>query len=711
MFGLKNKLVLCPNPNCREGSFLSRRVIIPQGEVSFGTDGDFTNVSINTSAERHVRWHEYTVDTDLGRLKSNTSLRSKLYLCYLHALTSHCLPDPLLGHTGTEEALSMLRSAACRSFQRLDGDDAKLLELIGNLTPDRLYHPPHLQLMATVKWNRLPALSQHHDFYRDICAILDHAHALEALYDQSVVFNIPTRDQLLLDRAASRNMSYHPSDLQIHEQSLSLDDIEYRSRDVPDSATVENVAYRTSWSIWNDWSLDGRLPGLWDLMSTWGSLGPASGEVLLHYSRYWLEFDAKLDWFVIYNLCRHAGKGGIKSMKVELSFCLSAAAYSNSKYADAIPYFVAIAMDEHCRDLDPPPHLSYTLSDGITRELTRLESPVSETSLPIESIPWHSLTIKEMNSTDIKTQRREKYKSTIRKESSRVASSIFHRPDYSFVDFPENWFNEYECRRSIKEYEQSISRNRRLRDHVQLLESYLQRYRKDHTRLTLPYKFSPNFITNNLRAPPYSIREVLLSRTDVPTPSADADPSPFRVPPEAGSDNLEILIKEFRKSSEPLLQLYGGGLSKSHCKWLGQGPVPSHKFLSFYHNQCSQRKKYIFFEILATLSPSKLVDKTSGIAGLWPRITPRSILSQLAQNRIDTVPDQWKIVITRYAVAVLKYQQSIRLLELLELQKHEEFLREIEAIRKDVLVESTPDWLLIQVSPLRRRRSDCVRLT
>jgi hypothetical protein len=82
----------------------------------------------------------------------------------------------------------------------------------------------------------------------------------------------------------------------------------------------------------------------------------------------------------------------------------------------------------------------------------------------------------------------------------------------------------------------------------------------------------------------------------------------------------------------------------------------------------------------------------------------------LTQNRIGTVPEQWKIVITRYAVALLKYQQSIRLLEQLSMQKHEELLREIEAIRNDVLVESTPDWLLVQVSPLRHRRSDCVRL-
>jgi hypothetical protein len=139
MFGLTNKLILRPGLTSSEDSLLPRRVIIP-GEVSFRKYGDFTRVSINTDKEQHVRWHEYTIDTDLRCLTSNTSLSSKLYLCYLHALTSHCLPDPLLCQTGTEEALYILQSASCRSFQRLNVHEAKLLELIGNLTPEREYY-------------------------------------------------------------------------------------------------------------------------------------------------------------------------------------------------------------------------------------------------------------------------------------------------------------------------------------------------------------------------------------------------------------------------------------------------------------------------------------------------------------------------------------------------------------------------------------------
>jgi hypothetical protein len=726
MFGLGNKLILCPRPNSSKVSLLPRRVIIPQGKVSFSTMGDFTGVSINTGAEQHVRWHEYTIDTDLGRLTSKPSLKSKLYQCYLHALTSHCLPDPLLGHTGTEEALYMLQSAACRSFQRLDRHDAKLLKLISDLTPDRVYYPRHLQSMAIVTWNDIPTLSQHHDFYRVVYSILGHARALETLYDPPTVFDTPDRNQSLLDRAASRNKSYYPSDLQISEQPPSLGDIEYRSRDVSNREDIEHVAYRTSWSIWKAQpSLDHGLPRLWDLMCSWGSLGPANSEVSLCYSRYWLEFDATRDWIVIYDLCRHAVYEGLLRMRIKLSFCLSAAAYSKSKYSNIIPFFVAFALDERCRHLNPPTNISYTLSDGITPVLTRLENLVSGSALPIASIPAHFLMAEATSAMDVETQRMTKYESTIRRESSLVANSIILQwQNYSYrtlrsVGFREQWFDQSKCHQRIEEYFQSISRNIELRDHVNQLQSILQHYRNGPVPITLPYVFSPRFITSHSKAlaPPYSICEVLLSRTNVPTLFSEEPFLGDGISPTTetagtlepvGPDSLKVLIDEFRNSRKSLLELYGNDLKKSHCKWVEhsasqstRSSVPAHnlELLCLYHEECSHRKDKMFSEVSATLAPSQDVEKTSGIAGLWPRITPRSLLRLLAQDRIGTLPDQWKATITRYAICLLKYQQSRRLLELSSSQKREELFQETKTMCSDILSESTPDWLLVQVRP------------
>ncbi|KAI6137675.1 hypothetical protein BKA82DRAFT_4493645 [Pisolithus tinctorius] len=101
------------------------------------------------------------------------SLASNLYRAYLHALTSKsCSVDPLTQRTGTEEALSILHSAACRSFMKIDTRCDKLLCHIAALTTPRTWYPKHLKCMQTVHWLAgLPAASQHHGFYLACSAV------------------------------------------------------------------------------------------------------------------------------------------------------------------------------------------------------------------------------------------------------------------------------------------------------------------------------------------------------------------------------------------------------------------------------------------------------------------------------------------------------------------------------------------------------------
>ena len=113
--GLVNKLVLRGKDN------VLRSVIIPQGDVLFKPEGHHIHVHINTSSQ-NISYHLYYIDSQIGRLVDNGSLKSKLFKCYLHAVTAHCLTDKLTGRTGTEEALSILASASVRSFLSLDHD-------------------------------------------------------------------------------------------------------------------------------------------------------------------------------------------------------------------------------------------------------------------------------------------------------------------------------------------------------------------------------------------------------------------------------------------------------------------------------------------------------------------------------------------------------------------------------------------------------------
>ena len=721
MFGLKNQLILRPSNTSSE---MPRRVVIPQGDIEFSFDGDFASVSIQTGTARHVHWHEYTIDTDLGRLTGNVSLHSKLYQCYLHALTSHCLPDPLLGHTGTEESLNMLQSATFLSFQRLGKDDAKLLNLISDLTPIRAYYPPHHKSMVTVKWNNLPILSQHHDFHPAVIAILDHANAMEALYDNPVVFELPRRQASLLTRTASRNKAYYPHDLQIlrHSPPSILEDVTYQSRDIADGQGAEHLAYQMSWSVWNDRpSLSRTSPMLWDAMQSWQSVGPTEKGIFLRYSRYWLTFDASRDWLGIYDICQEALRRDHQKSKIKLAFSLSAACFSRSEYADVIPLILVCATDTRLRNLTRPPPSHYELSDGTYPDHERLANLMSQFSRPMEFTPAQTMEVPAYtNKKNAKKLRRQEYNDTISELVSEAAQSTLKQWPKICCDLPSQWFDTERCRESVMAYLRSISSNINFRDHIHRLQTILNRYGTS-VPPKLSYVFFPQFSARPPKVSSPSLREVLMSRANLPRIAPREPPSSGSTmlsttnvtkaskinQPSSREDGLSSLIQELRHSREPLLQLYGEDLNKSYgdlhrtgsC-FFAQRSVPPQEALRKYRDFCAENKDAILSELSRALAPSKKHEIIISISGLWPRVTPRSILRELSRDRIRTLTNQWKHAITRYAVAFLKYQQSQRLLELSSRRRDEEFLREAETTCEDVVAACSPDWLLIQVSQL-----------
>jgi hypothetical protein len=727
MIGLMNQLVLC---HSRGSSEIPRRVIIPQGDVEFGLDGDFSRVSIKTGTARRVHWHEYTIDTDLGRLTGNVSLRSKLYQCYLHALTSHCLPDPLLGHTGTDESLRMLQSAAFRSFQRLDTQDARLLNLIGNLTPGRAYYPPNLKSMVTVKWRNLPVLSQHHDFHPFVVAILDHASATEVLYhdDDPIVFEVPSQDASLLERTASRNNVYYNSQSLRHSSSESSipKDVAYKSRDVADGRSAEFSAYQTSWSVWNGQPCLSRSwydhMKLWDKMQTWKSLGVADTAISLRYSRRWLTFNAAKDWLHIYDICQEALDCDPQDLKIRLAFSLSAASFSGTDYANVIPLVLIFATDTRLRDLTRPSPSYYDLSDGTYPTHARLVNLMTQFALPLDQTPAHTMEVRAIAYKKVAKERRQAYNSAISENASTAAHSVMERWPGSpwrkgrCRNLPSRWFDTQGCKEGVDAYLQSVSRNITLRDHVNRLQVIVDRYESTtQSPPNTPYAFSPNLSAGSPIAP-LSLRELLLSRASpileqfdfsIPTilSSMTIDSEIESAPASSKEDNLRCLIREFRQSQESLLNLYGEDLSKSYSDLVGKAaPFPVHRGvppqeeLRHYRDLCSKQKAALFAQLSEALAPSEKHEIVLDISGLWPQITPRSILRELSRDRVLALTDQWKRAITRYAAAFLKYQQSQRLLELSSRGRDEELLREAETTCEDVAAACSPDWLLIQVT-------------
>lgn len=192
LIGLESKLVL------KRGQS-ERMMLVPVPE-RFGrtsilyTRQPITNhVTVSINKDEVAKVYAYMIDENLGRIVDSGNLQSKLLIAYLHALTSSCLPDPLIKMTGTEASLQILQSAAVRSFDLLTKQNVGLLGQIASLSVKRVFYPCYLKEMQTVKWdNDLPTLSQHSYFRRCVNEIFDHAANMQLFFPDSDVFGLIT---------------------------------------------------------------------------------------------------------------------------------------------------------------------------------------------------------------------------------------------------------------------------------------------------------------------------------------------------------------------------------------------------------------------------------------------------------------------------------------------------------------------------------------
>jgi hypothetical protein len=121
--GLKTRLVLrsVALETCE------RIVLVPKVEMSaVSYELVKKRVSVTLDSGSKAKNLVFKIDTRLGRLQHDGSWYSQAFVCFLHALTSHCLPDSLTKHTGVEQAQALLKSSELRPLRCLSQEDIAL---------------------------------------------------------------------------------------------------------------------------------------------------------------------------------------------------------------------------------------------------------------------------------------------------------------------------------------------------------------------------------------------------------------------------------------------------------------------------------------------------------------------------------------------------------------------------------------------------------
>ncbi|KAJ7521861.1 hypothetical protein O6H91_19G071900 [Diphasiastrum complanatum] len=138
---------------------LKRCLIVPHSTNSlnismenYGHFGSHPAVKVDLAEFSSPSIFVFDVDDRLQCLRGPATPKAWLYLALLHASTSHPLPDPFTGLTGTESAMRLLQSPRCWSCKPYEPEAISILLDIARLSPIRDWYPKHLHCMQTVTW-------------------------------------------------------------------------------------------------------------------------------------------------------------------------------------------------------------------------------------------------------------------------------------------------------------------------------------------------------------------------------------------------------------------------------------------------------------------------------------------------------------------------------------------------------------------------------
>jgi hypothetical protein len=373
LYGLSNMLVLRHSTSSHK-----RSLILPVGVVhqsSSGNSHGHPHVTITVDPiKKSIRYNIYEVDDLLGRLR-DTTLLSRLYRLYLHALTSHQLVDPLLGCTGTEEAFQGLAQGETFSFQTLHSKQITVLKNFELLTPNP-YHS--FDLLETFQWNALlPATDKHHTYQAAVRKILDYWASIRPFYVKGPERHAkePSTHQRV------RNAREVPS-------LISGSDMTYAARDclvVKSSIDNEAEAYKIS-KLVHEWlrELDVTRQ-LSDVIRGWGGVSARQPRLSLNYSSTWVSPSLHSTWRSLYELCRHASKDD----RERLAFVLATIAYHHPTERQICRTLLAFATNDifKARQHDSPNSGNLDFSYGEIPTETGIRLLVSRNTIPFNG-PW-----------------------------------------------------------------------------------------------------------------------------------------------------------------------------------------------------------------------------------------------------------------------------------------------------------------------------------
>ena len=707
LIGLRSRLILCGSEAIARNH--DRLLIIPEGEISLSRSSSHVRVNISPCNNR-ARIFRYQIDATLQYPRPGADKLGNLYIAYLHALTSHVLPDPFTNLTGTEEALQLLRLNSMSLLKPASIQEAMLLTSIAALTPIREYYPSHLKVMQSVTWDsRLSMFTQHDDFLPLAERIFTSGSRYADFYPEA--HGKPSLregySQELLTRAQIRHSSDRSSN--VGNQHLSTGhDLVYNARDVQGPSDRADRVYEIASLIviWPRKLEVSRNIGkeLYDLATISNFLLPFDSSKPLSEL---LTLPMNSSWAPLHNTCRSSLR---ETDTYRLLFLFSTIAYG-SRFTSTtwLKTLLAFAFVPELRETCYlPKYSSYNLEDGAEYDETRIRQVVRDhlrSFMPPDDGNRTEAYIRNLKV--FREQRPEQLNDIVDEYSSQWPCSEPLAPDSATYYY----FDVHEIHPRVVALFSSWLRNADFYSYVQQV----------HQIMAQVYERAPRvpWVTWQQLAEEPEAQETCRVPTLAEIMAAAPSPGGYELErfvrertPTAAKENprLRELVKDVNskhKSNhcDSVRNIYTSDLLASldalnnHEDVIMPMDLPlSHSVTQNYYIQCFNVITDLFQRINEALSPSHSNQKILQTAGVWPRVTTRSLLAFLSTSAPRSVTQPWKASLLMFGKAITKLQRARRLLLASECDDVSTFCAELDNDGHDGWeVEKWPDWLLIEI--------------
>ena len=717
--GFWNKLLLKPT------AIGQRRVLLAEGPITCLRSNDHVKVEVRRSSIVSV--HSLLIDSLLGRLVDNGDLQCKLYVAYLHGLTSFCLPDLLTGKTGTEQCLFILCSAAVHSFDELSERNVATLAKIAKLTPGRSYYPANERVMQTVSFSSSTSfLSQHNGMVKAVQAIFQQAEASRLFYPDFITLpnSIERINDDLLERDAIRSSTFRVSGFGAEDHKSTMD-VQYQARDVIQCSNRTRYAHALSSIVYLDLQIRHFakvLPTdlLWAASKKAGSV-TGTDRIQLPIIKY----DPRLvasgfdftQWLALHSAFNSSNSGAPNKFDL-MMWVATVTAFKNVDLG-IMQIITLMYTTPSVRAVTVPTVETCSPSVGHVLSKAQVTAIVQSGRLDLADSPEAELLAhKGEDRWDFQARRDRLFENNQNRSFEVVSDRIWRQwpssrvstPDFSDLTIkPSDYINISQVMTSAK------IKFKACFDNMQLFE-YFTRLQNAVSRLGSRPITGPTWPTCSGTLPPpcqrfVSTANILSLKAPIITEKQVALTEPtFTKIDSPQYPRLSSLIDALESSSD---SAYESGYVKelheslqclqrgSSSRAMAVGETYTRDYLLDHQARCNDRLMRLYEQITSHIQQSS--DKMSGravaqTAMQWPRISPILLLQMLSRHCWPELSDDWRNCIVEYGLAIVAVQRADRLVKLVKPANQEDLISEITNVgHSNWTPHQHPESLLLEI--------------